>query len=185
MFILGAALCYHINRVRISIAYRIALCVSIFLFYCFLDPGGLSLIYSDLGRRAILSLVKNDLSSISLAPGVGAMASSALDLRECALPRVVAAALGICFAYLVVTLYCVWIATSYSAVICLLLALCLALTGELLLLLVNLLLELDDACLDPRVLEGLLWSHPLFHLPLKALVDEVNEEIVITLHHLC
>ena len=47
------------------------------------------------------------------------------------------------------------------------------------------LLELDDARLDPRMLKGLLGRHPLLDLPLQALVDEVNEEVVIALHHLC
>ena len=112
------------------------------------------------------------------------MTGTTLDLRQGPLPRVVAAALGVGFAYLVVALYCILIPTSYGAVVCLLLALCLSLAGELLLLLIDLLLELDDASLDPGMLEGLLWSHPLFDLPLEALVDEVNEEIVIALHHL-
>lgn len=54
----------------------------------------------------------------------------------------------------------------------------------LLLLLVDLLLQLDDACLDPRVLEGLLGCHALLHLPAEALVDEVDKHVVVTLEHL-
>lgn len=112
------------------------------------------------------------------------MACASLDLRRGPLPRVIAAALRVGFAYLIVALYCVLIAASDCAVICLLLALRLSLAGELLLLLVYLLLQLNDTSLDPRMLEGLLWSHPLFDLPLQALVNEVNEEIVVALHHL-
>lgn len=132
-----------------------------------------------------MAWVLDSSGSVSLAPGVGAVASAALDLWQGPLPRVIAAAFGVGFAYLIVALYCVLISASYGAVISLLLALCLPLTSELLLLLVDLLLELDDASLDPRMLKGLLGSHSLFDLPLKALVDEVNEEIVIALHHLC
>ena len=94
----------------------------------------------------------------------------------------VATALSICFTYLIIALYCGLIT---SRVICLLLALSLTLTSKLLLLLVNFLFELNDTGLDPRVLEGLLRSHPLFYLPFKALIDEVNEEIVVTFHHFC
>lgn len=122
--------------------------------------------------------------SLGLASGVGAVACAALDLRQGPLPRVIAAALRVGFAYLIVALYCVLIAAGYGAVIGLLLALGLSLTGELLLLLVDLLLELDDAGLDPGMLEGLLGRHPLLDLPLEALVDEVHEEVVVALHHL-
>ena len=54
---------------------------------------------------------------------------------------------------------------------------------SLLLLLVNLLLELYDACLDPGMLEGLLWRHALLDLPLEALVNKVDEHVILALHH--
>ena len=149
-----------------------------------LNPGIVSLI-DGVGWRATNGARGVGCSdSVGLAPGVGAVACAALDLWQGSLPGVIAAALGVGFAYLIVALYCVLIATGYGAVIGLLLALCLPLTGKLLLLLVDLLLELDDASLDPGMLKGLLGSHSLLDLPLKALVDEVNEEIVVTLHHL-
>ena len=53
----------------------------------------------------------------------------------------------------------------------------------LLLLLVNLLLQLYNTSLDPRVLESLLRSHSLLDLPLEALVHEVDEHVVLALHH--
>jgi hypothetical protein len=112
------------------------------------------------------------------------MVGAALDFGKASLSRVIASALCVGFAYLVIALYCVLVAGSYRAVIRLLLTLGLALTCKLLLLLINLLLQLDDACLDPRMLESLLGRHPLFDLPLEALINKVNEEIVIALHHL-
>ena len=51
-------------------------------------------------------------------------------------------------------------------------------------LLVDLLFKLNDSCLDPRVLESLLWSHSLLRLPFEALVYEFYEQIVVRLHHL-
>ena len=47
--------------------------------------------------------------------------------------------------------------------------------AKLLLLLVDLLLQLNDSGLDPRVLEGLLWGHSLIRFPFEAFVDEFNE----------
>ena len=53
----------------------------------------------------------------------------------------------------------------------------------LLLLSINLLLQLYDTYFDPRVLESLLRSQSFINLPLKALIYEVNKQIIIAFHH--
>lgn len=57
------------------------------------------------------------------------------------------------------------------------------LTGELLLLLVNLLFEFNDACLYPRMLECLFRCHSFINFPLEALVNKIDEQVIIALHH--
>lgn len=120
------------------------------------------------------------LSAHRVRPVIGA----ALYFWQASFPRVIASAICVCFAYLVVALYCILISCSYCAVVCLLLALSLPLTRQLLLLLINLLLQFDNASLDPWMLECLLGRHPLLYFPFEALIDEVDEEIIITFHHL-
>lgn len=173
---------HHVDLVRVSIAHCIALSICILFYDCILNSAAFR--YLIMGYRAPnLALELGRSGSVALAAGVGAMAGPSFNLRQSPLPGVITASLRIRFAYLVITLYCILISTSYRTMIRLLLALCLPLARQLLLLLVDLLLELDDAGLDPRMLERLLRCHPLVHLPLEALVHEVDEEVVVALHH--